>query len=210
MGCERRGDSTENDHHRHSLQEPPTTTTKLARNTNNSTTTTTAGGTLSEDERKRDRVHSESVRFLYSSHFPLLTLLSWHRHFGPDGEDEINGNVESEYEENMYGVALLPDIESCFNSECKGLYIESHRNYIAKCLLERKKWMKHCYTKQYEERESQHINSCPVPQFTFTNALGLFGSPVLDSYIAEHTAVTDTEKEDGRRRLNQIVKAMRN
>jgi len=196
---ERRGDSTEND-------QPPTTMT-----TNTATTMTTMPSvTLSEDEKKGDRVHSESVRFLYSSHFPLLTLLGWHHHSGHDGDDKVNSNIESEYEDNMYGVALLPDIESCFNSECKGLYIESHRNYLAKCLLERKKWLKHCYTKQYEERESQDINSCPVPQFTFTNGIGLFGSPVLDSYIAQHTAATETDKEEGQRRLNQIVKAMRN
>merc|ERR1712244_140874 len=121
-----------------------------------------------------------------------MGLLGWHCQFGYDGEGAVPGNVQREYEENVYGVALLPDIESCFDAECKGLYMESHRNYLFKRLAERKKWRKQCYTKQYEERESQHINSCPVPQFTFTNGLGLFGSPVLDSFIVERTATTET------------------
>ena len=189
---ERRGGAVDSDRHRHRHQPPPPPPPQP------------------ESEGKRERAHSDSVRFVYPSHFPLLTLLSWHRQFGPDGGGAVSGSVQREFEENVFGVALLPDIESCFDSECKGRYMESHRNYLFQCLLRRTKWTKQCYTKQYEERASHHINSCPVPQFTFMNALGLFGSPVLDSFIAEHTATTPTEREDGQRRLRHIVRAMRN
>jgi len=153
------------------------------------------------------RSHSDSVRFIYSSHFAVLALLGWHHHCGPDGDHAVHGNVQREYE-SVYGVALLPDIESCFDAECKGLYIESHRNYIAKCMLRRTKWMKPALTEQYELRDCQQINSCPVPQFTFTNSLGLWGSPVFDSFLSEHSAANQQEKEYGMTRLTQIVRAM--
>ena len=78
--------------------------------------------------------------------------------------------------------------------------MNTHRNYLQKCLLEKKNWMKLSYTKEYEEKNN--INSCPVPQFTFKNNLNLFGSPVLDTYFNGFN--------DNKNHLKNVVKGLQN
>eukprot|EP01083_Nonionella_stella_P059152 154774_1 len=154
---------------------------------------------------------TKSERFIYSSAFALICLLGWQHHdvLGVKAADEISKAQYDEYFEHVFGTALLPDIESCYDAQCKGLYMNTHRNYLFKCLREKKCWMNTNYTKQYEhQHDSNTINSCPVPQFTFQNKIGLFGSPVFDSYFDGFAAAR--HDNDNAQYIKDIVQGMQN
>lgn len=147
---------------------------------------------------------SDSLAFQYSSHFSWLSLIGWYHHCIGDASsingDLINQMLFKEYNNNLCGVLLLPDIESCYDAKCRGLYLNSHKKFICNCLLKKMSWSKNrlSYMKSYEEITDDEITSCPVPQFTFQNRIGLFGSPVMDSGLIQ----IKMEGSEDSRRLN--------
>ena len=147
---------------------------------------------FNNDDDYSDHDHySEQCRYIYSSSFPFKCLLGWYHHCSLIDPSSINGElinkyIFNEYYENIFGNILLPDIESCYDENCKGNYLNTHRKYIFNAIEKKKNWMNQNYTKQYENADKykqMKINSCPVPQFTFKNKTQLFGSPVFDTYF---------------------------
>jgi len=161
----------------------------------------------SEDDTQRHHHHqrtqslSQQQRYVYCSSFPLLLLLGWH-HNDLAVNKNINDRMFVEYYENMFGTVVLPDIESCYDSKTKGLYLHTHRKYLCNCIEQRLNWMDVQKTRDYETKLNAEIGSCAVPQFTFTNSIGLMGSPVFDSYF-------EPFKSD-KKHLSKIVRGLQN
>ena len=129
---------------------------------------------------------SHMCHYFYETNFVWITLLGWHHHCSLDSSSIdgslINKLIYDEYYKNMLGNVLLPDIESCYDKDCKGLYMRhSHRRFILNCIKKQKGWTNIEHTKQYETNED--MTTCPTPQFTFQCKLGIYGSPVFDHFL---------------------------
>jgi len=140
--------------------------------------------TPTPDSSKIEPKKVDEKRYYYDANFAWITLLGWHHHYNLDSSYvngyNINKNIYNEYFENIGGIILLPDIESCYDINCKGLYKHTHRQYLQKCLINKTSFMNINHTNDYEIKQ---MHSCAVPQYTFQCKIGLYGSPILDDYL---------------------------
>ncbi len=138
------------------------------------------------------------VKYRYPSSFLWMTLIGWFHSYDEtvtslsDG-NEINRMVFGEYDENIPGKILLPDVESCYDKLCGGYYWDSHRTFIFESMKRKEAWRNPSLSRDMEKMgTSQH-----VPSFTFQAKLGIFGSPVFDTFLGiekDITAITKAMK----------------